>query len=151
MRLFGDSTPHESISAHSSRYAFGGGNISLRRRSYRHLGWKEHVARAAASLSDGLRDQTWKPVPANTVPTWVTVDGIRVNAFQFLVLMAGAYLDPMPGKKLKIARSLMISHLSGVYPQRLAMQDFGTGWTLKPAILRLPKALPIPVPIPAAR
>jgi hypothetical protein len=109
----------------------------------------ESISRAAAGLWDTLRNQTWAPVPANTVPTWVTVDGSRVNAIQFLILMAESCLDPTPGKKMKVERSVMISRVAAAYPRRIFMEDLGNAWTVKPAVLRL--RVPPPVPHPAPR
>lgn len=108
----------------------------------------ESVSQAASGLADLFRDQTWKPVPVNVVPAFVTVDGTRINAVQFLVAMAEAYLDPTPGKKVKVERSLMVSPVTGIYPRRIAMDDTGNTWTVKPAVLHLPRVLMVPPPPP---
>jgi hypothetical protein len=102
----------------------------------------EAICRAAAGLSEALRERTWKTVPVNTVPEWVNVEGVRVNAAQFLSLMAQAFLDPTPLRKIKLERALPISPAAGAYPRRIAIEDMGMGWTLKPAILHLPPVAP---------
>jgi hypothetical protein len=62
--------------------------------------------------------------------------------------MAEAYLDPTPGKKMKVERTIMISPLAGVYPRRILQDDIGNTWTVKPAVLHLPPAPPRTAPPP---
>lgn len=93
------------------------------------------VARAAASLAPALADTSWQPLPRNAVPGWIVVDGLRLNAAQFLRLMCQAYAAPSPERRLGVGTSLMFSPLAEVYPRSRPRIDEGAMWTLKPAPL----------------
>ncbi len=93
------------------------------------------VAVAASALVDTLHNQSWKPVPDNAVPTWVTVGEIRVNASQFLRLMAEALISADPGGTLTTRINYMFSPAAEVFPKSRRRQDLGALWTLKPAHL----------------
>ena len=101
----------------------------------------EDIAAAARSISDGLNDDAWKPVPSNAVPTWLTVGGTRITGSQFLNLMAQAYLNPAPGAQYKLVRLGFFSTLGVMHPRHLPSRDFGNSWTFKPAFLN-PELLP---------
>jgi hypothetical protein len=95
------------------------------------------VIRAAAEIAPRLMDDSWKPVPGNAVPAVVDVAGTRVNAAQFLYLMAQVYLNPTPAGALKLHPIQMVADIAGSYPHHAPLQDMGNHWTLKPAALSL--------------
>jgi hypothetical protein len=96
----------------------------------------ESVVRAAAAISDRLNDDSWKPIPANTIPSRVDVAGTVLSPGQFLELMADAYTDPTPARKMKInIHMLMNSNVGGAFPHHAPTQDMGSTWTLKPAFI----------------
>jgi hypothetical protein len=94
------------------------------------------VARLCAELEPGLNNREWKPVPDNAVPSSVTVEGSRLNAAQFLRLMAEAYASPTSGKKLRVKTSQMFSPVGEGFPRSRLRSEVGSTWTLKPAKLR---------------
>lgn len=93
------------------------------------------IATGCAQLSDALKDQAWKPVPANMIPGWVRVDGIRLNAAQFMRLMAEAFLSPSPAAKLAVRTCQMFTELGYGLPNPRRSSETGATWTLKPARL----------------
>ena len=104
------------------------------------------VAHAAAEYADRLRDAAWKPVPDNVIPSRIVVDNVTLNPGQFLQLMAMAYLDPTPDKKLKFYQHYVLSAAGEMFPKNIAPVDQGNTWTYKPAPLHLliPTATPAP-------
>jgi len=95
------------------------------------------VMHAAAQLAPQLANDAWKVVPDNAVPASLQLSGKTVNAAQFLRLMAQACLDPTPDKILKINAVQMFSAATFMYPKNTSMPEQGSGWTFKPAPLRL--------------
>jgi hypothetical protein len=96
------------------------------------------IDRACAPLIERLRDTGWKPVPANSVPGLVTIDGGRVNAAQFLRLMATALPAASPDSPVKVESASMFSTLGTVFPRTRSRLEMGATWTLKPARLTTP-------------
>lgn len=96
------------------------------------------VQGAARLLAPALADDSWRPVPANAVPAYVTVAGQKVNAAQFLRLMAEAYLSPAADARLPIASHQLFTSATFLHPKQVLPQDQGNSWTLKPAPLNLP-------------
>jgi hypothetical protein len=74
-------------------------------------------------------------MPNNTIPPMFTVDGIRMNAAQFLRLMAQVIVDPSPESTLHVRMVYMITGTAMVFPKARNMQDVGATWTFKPAPL----------------
>ena len=95
------------------------------------------VMAAAAELAPRLRDDSWKPVPANAVPWKVTLGKWELNPTQFLRLMAEAYLDPQPGKTLEIKQCNSFSLATQGAPRSWHVVDQGNIWTDRPALLSL--------------
>jgi hypothetical protein len=95
------------------------------------------IARECGRIAADLNDEAWSPVPRNAVPTFVTVDGIRLNSAQFLRHMAQVFLEPSRAS-LKVEMSSMFSSVALLYPRTRPMQDEGAMWTLKPAPLQSP-------------
>jgi hypothetical protein len=95
------------------------------------------VIQAAAQLAPKLADAEWKLVPDNAVPAAIQVGSLRVNAAQFLRLMAQAYLDPSPGKSLYVNGVMLASESAFMYPKNTPITDQGNAWTFKPAPLRV--------------
>lgn len=94
------------------------------------------VARASALLSDRLNDQRWAVKPQNVVPAWVAVDGQRLNAAQFLRLMAQALIAPSPAGKLQVKMCNMFAPSGEMFPISGSRSDQGATWTLKPAVFQ---------------
>jgi hypothetical protein len=98
------------------------------------------VIHKAAELAPKLARDEWKVVPENAVPVWVDVAGQRLNAAQFLRLMAQSYLDPSPDRVLKFNGVQMFSDAAFMFPKNTIMPEQGMSWTLKPAVLHLESA-----------
>jgi Ca2+-binding EF-hand superfamily protein len=93
------------------------------------------VAHKAAELLPRLTNDQWKPLPDNVVPASVQIGSRRVNAIQFLRMMAEAYLDPTPDRVLRVNAMQMSSSLAFMYPKNTPMSFQGIAWTTKPAPL----------------
>lgn len=93
------------------------------------------VARVCASLSGRLHDDAWSPVPKNSIPFRVTVDGIELNAAQFLRLMAEALVNPNPDAKLHVKATDMFWSQDVIFIRTRSIRDEGASWTFKPAVL----------------
>lgn len=96
------------------------------------------VIHTAARLAPALTNDTWKTVPDNAVPAAIQVGSLKVNASQFLHLMAWSCLDPKPDRVLQLSHMAMTSEITFMYPKNTAMRDQGNAWTFKPAPLKLP-------------
>jgi len=94
------------------------------------------VIQAAAQIAPKLADTEWKPVPANAVPAVIPVGSLRLNAAQFLRLMAQAYLDPSPDRRLAVNAITLTTRSTFMFPKNTAITDQGNSWTFKPAPLR---------------
>jgi hypothetical protein len=92
------------------------------------------LASECARLAPLLNDQTWKPMPDNIIPEWISVDGLRLNAAQFLRLMAEAYMMQAP--KLAVKTCQMYPGTALIYPKTVDLADLGGLWTMKPAPLK---------------
>ncbi|NWG13785.1 MAG: hypothetical protein HXY20_09645 [Acidobacteria bacterium] len=95
------------------------------------------IARECVGLAAGLNDETWRPLPSNMIPAWISVDGFRLNAAQFLRLMGEAFLKADAGAGLRVRTCQMFSGLAFVFPYSRRQAETGATWTLKPALLRL--------------
>lgn len=93
------------------------------------------VAAAAAALEPALNSEAWKPVPENAIPTWVEVGGVRVNAAQFLFLMADAFVTVDPDANLSTGMHYMFTPVAEGFPKSRKRSELGALWTLKPARL----------------
>jgi len=98
------------------------------------------VAKVCAQIADGLHDATGYPIPNNTVPSILVVDGVGMNAAQFLRLMAQALVEPNPDAKLRVRMTYMYSGTAEVFPKTRPMEDMGATWTFKPAPLAVPSS-----------
>jgi hypothetical protein len=94
------------------------------------------VADAAAGVAAAWNDGTTSPASQSAVPSSVVVGGIRVNAAQFLRLMADAAVDCVPGRELRVRLCNMFSPAGEVYPRTISRRDEGQVWTLRPAVLK---------------
>jgi hypothetical protein len=95
------------------------------------------VAAAATRLAPGLNDQTWRPVPANAVPSSVELAGKKLMPAQFLALMAEAYLAPSGDTRLKLRYFQPTTAPGYMFPRQNAVRDAGHIWALRPAPLDL--------------
>jgi hypothetical protein len=93
------------------------------------------ITNICADLDAGLHDDTGFPMPKNTIPPLFTVDGIRMNAAQFLRLMAQALQDPSPETTLHVRMTYMLTGAAQVFPKARNLEDVGATWTFKPAPL----------------
>jgi hypothetical protein len=98
------------------------------------------VARACAGLTGRLHDDAWSQVPKNFIPLNVKVDGIDLNAAQFLRLMAEALVTPSPETKLKVKMTEMFWGRDATYMRTRSIRDEGGAWTFKPALVKIPSA-----------
>jgi hypothetical protein len=92
------------------------------------------IAKACADLDPSLRDNSPGTIPKNAIPPLETVDGIQVNAAQFLRLMGQAILDPAPEKKIPVRMTYMVTASGQVMPKLRVLSDIGFVWTIKPAM-----------------
>jgi hypothetical protein len=82
-----------------------------------------------------LHDDTGYPMPTNTIPPMFTVDGIRINAAQFLRLMTQAIVDQAPDETLHVRMDYMLTEAAQAFPKARNLEDVGATWTFKPAPL----------------
>jgi len=93
------------------------------------------VARMCAEISGRLHDDAWSPVPKNSIPFEVTVDGITLNAAQFLRLMAETLAAPNLAAKHQVKMTDMFWGRDATDLRTRSMRDEGNAWTYKPASL----------------
>lgn len=93
------------------------------------------IAKVCAGLAASLHDETGYPMPKNVIPPMIDVDGIGMNAAQFLRLMAQAVVDPTPETTLRVRMTYMLTGTAQVFPKARGLGDVGATWTLKPAPL----------------
>jgi hypothetical protein len=94
-----------------------------------------NVLAASAALSPQLRQQGWSDVPHNAVPTWIEVGGQKLNAAQFLHLMALSYRAADPKAELPIELCNLHSEQGLAFPYTRRRTETGATWTLRPAVL----------------
>jgi hypothetical protein len=93
------------------------------------------VNRMCTTLAGRLNDRAWKAMPANMIPTWLEIEGLRVNGAQFLKLMFESLLAASPNAKIKVQMTNMLSAAGLVYPKMRMPIDQGGTWTFRPAPL----------------
>jgi len=93
------------------------------------------VAKVCATLSGPLHDTSWSPIPKNKVPSRISIDGMDLNAAQFLRLMSEAMVAATPETRLKVKMTSMLSLAGEVAPKTRLQVDQGATWTFKPAPL----------------
>jgi len=93
------------------------------------------IAKVCTSLTAGLHDDTGYPMPNNAIPPMINVDGINLNAAQFLRLMAQALIEPTPDAMLRVRMTYMLTGTAQVFPKARNLSDVGATWTFKPAPL----------------
>ena len=91
------------------------------------------VETICASLAPALHDLSSNPLPKNSIPIAVTVDGLMLNPAQFLRLMAFAITNPSPEAKLNIRMTYEFIGVGQLMPRTRPDMDDGFIWTLKPA------------------
>jgi hypothetical protein len=91
------------------------------------------VAALSAEIAPKLHDQSQGAVPKNAIPIAITVEGAILNPAQFLRLMAGAILNPVPEAKLNIRMTYEFIGVGQLLPRTRPDMDDGFIWTLKPA------------------
>jgi hypothetical protein len=95
------------------------------------------IAKKCSEIDARLHDETANPMPNNTVPAVVEINGDQANAAQFLRMMAQAMVNPTPEAKVRIKMTYMSSDASSVFPKARPTADIGATWTLKPAPLEV--------------
>ncbi len=94
------------------------------------------IARQCADLQPGLHDTSIHDhLPTNVIPSFVRIDGIPINAAQFLRLMSQALVNPIPDNKLRVRMTYMTSATASIFPKTRSLEDAGATWTFKPALL----------------
>lgn len=95
------------------------------------------VAKICTEIDHGLRDDSNSMRPKNSIPPLVKVNGVTINAAQFLRLMAAAIVDPTPTATVKVRMTYMTAATAHVFPKTRGLEDTGATWTFKPAPLNL--------------
>jgi hypothetical protein len=93
------------------------------------------VNRMCATVAERLNARMWKPMPTNMIPAWLEVDGVRVNAAQFLKLMFESLAAPAATARMNVRMTNMLSPAGLVYPKMRMSIDQGGTWTFRPAAL----------------
>jgi hypothetical protein len=91
-----------------------------------------HCAAQRGILASGA----WTPVPSNSVPSTVSIDGVRLTAGQLLRAMAEAYVAPAGAADVPIKWTSGNSMLGERFPPTRALSERGAIWTVKPASIR---------------
>jgi len=96
------------------------------------------VVAEAGRQVQAMTDEVWRVEPRNAVPTTSSPGGVEVNAMEFLLLMAGAYLALFEGggasnPLLNLFPSVMWPVTRLVLDAEGRSTDTGDSWTLKPA------------------
>ena len=91
------------------------------------------VAHYCAGLAGTLHDTSGAPIPKNTIPTEVSVEGVNMNSAQFLRLMTKALLASSPDTKLNVRMTYMFPGQAVLMPKTRRMGETGAMWTVKPA------------------
>jgi hypothetical protein len=94
------------------------------------------LAGISADIAAGLHEHSSGPVPKNSIPIGIPVQGVMLNPAQFLKLMAFAVTNPVPDAKLNIRMSFEFMGLGQLMPRTRPDPDAGFIWTLKPAQLQ---------------
>jgi hypothetical protein len=95
------------------------------------------VAHECSEIATRLHDNEWSPVPRNSIPGQITVEGQKVNSAQFLRLMAEALVNPSANTKLTVKRASMFWGQDAVHFRSRSLADEGAAWTFKPAPLQV--------------
>ncbi len=95
----------------------------------------ESVASTCEKIATALHDESPGDIPKNAIPFGIEIDGMRLNAAQFLKLMARALVTPSPAEKLNVRMAYMFSAPGELYPKTRLLSDISFAWTLKPARL----------------
>lgn len=87
-----------------------------------------------AELQPWLHSQpaAWTRYPANRIPAWTTVNALRLNAAQVLLLLAGFVADP-GAARLPAKPVYTYSALAGSFASSVDVEELGAVWTTKPA------------------
>jgi hypothetical protein len=96
------------------------------------------IAKECSEIAPGLHDDKADPMPHNSIPPGLIVDGTAINSAQFLRLMAQAMVNPVPDTKLGIKMTYMYNAISELLPRTRSITDTGAAWTFKPAPLEGP-------------
>jgi len=94
------------------------------------------VARVCSDLAVVLHDTSGDP-PKNSVPTTIGVEGISMNAAQFLRLMSAALLVQSKDSQIRVRMTYLFPAQAELVPKTRPMTEMGVGWTVKPAPLTL--------------
>jgi hypothetical protein len=93
------------------------------------------VAKVCSTLAGALHDTSVSPIPKNRVPSRVTIEGMDLNAAQFLRLMSEALVAATPNTHLKVKMTTMLSLAGEAGPKTRMQVDQAATWTFKPAPL----------------
>lgn len=98
------------------------------------------IAKMCTQFKTRLHDETADPMPKNTIPSILSVDGVGMNSAQFLRLMVQAMVDPTPESKINVRMTYMFPGTAQILPKTRALEDTGATWTFKPAPLQISSA-----------
>ena len=96
------------------------------------------VARYCAGLTAKLHDASASAVPKNQIPGYMIVNGITINAAQFLRLMAESMVASAPDTKIRVKMTYMFPGQVQLIPRTRILTETGAMWTVKPAMLQMP-------------
>jgi hypothetical protein len=96
------------------------------------------IARQCSQIAPRLHDETADPIPHNSIPPALVIDGTAITSAQFLKLMAQAMVNPVPDTKLSIRMTYGFTGLTQMVPRTRPITDTGATWTFKPAPLEAP-------------
>ena len=95
------------------------------------------IAKKCSEIDARLHDETADPMPRNTVPSAVEIEGIQINPAQFLRMMAQAMVTPSPETKVRVKMTYMDTPAGQAFPKTRSLEDMGATWTFKPAPLEV--------------
>ncbi len=93
------------------------------------------IAQVCNSLAGALHDTSASALPKNRVPSRVVIEGMDLNAGQFLRLMSKAIIAGVKDAKVNVRMTQMHSVSGWSVPTTRIQEDQSASWTYKPAPL----------------
>jgi hypothetical protein len=94
---------------------------------------RSSIMNAADAVYSRLANQDWTPIPTNIIPGWITVQGTRFNAAQFLRAMTQIYVNAEKSDMI-VPTCQMYGEVHLSYPPVRSHTNMGSIWTSKPAV-----------------
>jgi hypothetical protein len=95
------------------------------------------IAKKCSEIDARLHDETADPMPRNTVPSSVEIEGNHVNPAQFLRMMVQAIVTPSPETKVRVKMTYMYTPANQAFPKTRSLEDMGATWTFIPVVLNV--------------